>query len=135
MSSAIFPRYEKPQSCTYGGARAKKFCQGLLTAPLRDKGQNSREKIVKYYQKIIQKNLPKTIDGRARPMRLLPHRMSLPTGKAPIDPPPPSRGSQKIQLEKPLKNGDTRETKIYLSTLFYEDLLTWCIDTAEAQRS
>ena len=24
-------------------------------------------------------NLPKTIDGRARPMRLLPHRMSLPT--------------------------------------------------------
>ncbi len=69
-------------------------------------------------QKIIEKNLPKTIDGRARPMRLLPHRMSLPTGKAPIDPPPPSRGSQKIQLEKPLKNGDTRETKIYLSTLF-----------------
>jgi len=34
MSSAIFLWYEKPQSCTCGGARAKKFCQGLLTAPL-----------------------------------------------------------------------------------------------------
>jgi len=33
MSSAIFPRYEKPQSCTCGGARAKKFVKGLLTAP------------------------------------------------------------------------------------------------------
>ena len=36
MSSAIFPRYENTQSCTCGGARAKKFCQGLLTAPPLD---------------------------------------------------------------------------------------------------
>ena len=34
MSSTVFPRYENTQSCTCGGARAKKFCQGLLTAPL-----------------------------------------------------------------------------------------------------
>lgn len=53
MSSAIFLWSENTQSCTCGGARAKKFCQGLQTAPLRDKRQNSREKIVKYYQKII----------------------------------------------------------------------------------
>ena len=33
MSSTVFPRYENTQSCTCGGARAKKFCQGLLTAP------------------------------------------------------------------------------------------------------
>ena len=45
MSSAIFPRYEKPQSCTCGGARAKKFCQGLLTAPLRDKGKTRAKKL------------------------------------------------------------------------------------------
>jgi len=60
MSSAIFPRYEKPQSCTCGGARAKKFCQGLLTAPLA----RQKAKLARKNCEILPKNNSKKLAKR-----------------------------------------------------------------------
>ena len=87
MSSAIFLWFRKYPKLYVKGCPRAIFLSRSDNPPL----------FVTYYQKIIENNLLLGVDGRARPMRLLLHRMSLPTGKAPIDPPPLSRGSQKIQ--------------------------------------
>jgi len=45
LSSLALSRtvFQNPQSCTCGGARAKKFCQGLKTAPVAFGDTSARE--------------------------------------------------------------------------------------------
>ena len=64
-------------------------------------------------------NLPKTIDGRARPMRLLPHRMSLPTEGKPRSTRRRYREGRKKSSWKSLSETATRGKQKFICQDFF----------------
>lgn len=130
MSSAIFLWSENAQSCTCGGARAKKFCQGLLTAPLDENDYHltfSTFCFARQKAKLARKNceiLPKNIsiwgiDSSGLPMRILPHRMSLPTEGKPRSTRRRHREGRKKSSWKSLSETATRGKQKFICQDFF----------------